>query len=156
MRGARMLAMFLAVFGVAALSNSQDRASREFETLEGTWIVDITPTGQATRQILTTFARGGTVTGNGNNPMPTLRSPWQGVWTRVTYRDFVATLERWNFDAAGNPTGKTELRQVIVVDPSLNQFTGRSKTLVFDVAGNLTSTTDATFRATRSQVKPVD
>lgn len=143
----------LFVLALAGVGASQDRHSVDFETLEGTWIVEINAPPTAPALILTTFARGGTVVGNGNNAQPVLRSAWQGVWERNSYRDFTSTWRRWNFDAAGNFTGGNELRIAVHVDAPLETFTGAVDVLTLDQAGNVTATRPGTLRATRLNVR---
>ncbi|MGH9720165.1 MAG: hypothetical protein ACRD8O_08130 [Bryobacteraceae bacterium] len=142
----------LFVLGLAALSMSQDRRSADFETLEGTWILDLNAPPVAT-QILTTFARGGTIVAEGNATQPILRSSWYGVWARRAYLDFTSTWQRWNFDAAGNFASRSELRMDIHVDGRLETFSGTVEVLSLDRAGNVTATRPGTFRATRLNPK---
>lgn len=144
----------LLVFVLVAVVASQDRRSADFETIEGTWIVEINAPPTAPALILTTFARGGTVIGNGNNAQPTLRSAWQGVWARDSYLDFTSTWQRWNFDAAGNFTTRNELRIAVHVDAKLETFTGNVDVMTLDQSGNVTATRPGTLRATRVNIKP--
>lgn len=150
----KMFFALLFVLAVTALSTSQDRRSRDFETIEGTWIVDLTPAPpRRPQQILVTFARGGTLVADANAARPTLRSPWHGVWARLSYLDFITTWERWEFDEAGRFAGRAEDRMAIAVDGTLETFSGNSKSFAFDQSGNLVASADATFRATRVNVK---
>lgn len=144
----------LMVFVFAAVAASQDRRSADFATLEGTWIVEITAPPTAPALILTTFARGGTVVGNGNNAQPMLRSAWQGVWERSSYLDFTSTWQRFNFDAAGTYTTRNEFRMSVHVDGTLETFTGAVEVLTLDQAGNVTATRPGRLRATRLNIKP--
>jgi hypothetical protein len=144
----------LMVFVFTAVAVSQDRRSADFETLEGTWIVEIIAPPTAPALILTTFARGGTVVGNGNNAQPVLRSAWQGVWARNSYLDFTSTWQRWNFNAAGAYTTRNELRIGVQVDGTLETFTGAVEVLTLDQGGNVTATRPGTLRATRLNLKP--
>jgi hypothetical protein len=149
----RILVTAVVVVALAGAAATQDRHSGDWETLEGTWNLDVTPVGRPPAQILTTFSRGGTTTGNGNAANPSRRSPWQGVWSRITYLDFASTWERYDFDADGNWTGRAEFRQSIRVSPSLEEYTGRSQTRMFDRAGNLLSVTEGTLHARRVNVQ---
>lgn len=149
----RVVYFVLLGLGIAALSNSQDRRSADFETLEGTWILDIAAPPTPPAQILTTFARGGTIVADGNNAQPTLRSPWHGVWARRSYLEFASTWRRWNFDAGGNFVGGNEFRMDIRVDGALDTFTGSVEILTLDRAGTATASRQGTFRATRVNVR---
>lgn len=149
----KTLLIAIAVLALAATSTSQDRHSGDWETLEGTWIFDISSPPAAPAQILTTFARGGTIVGEGNQAQPTLRSQWQGVWARRSYLEFSSTWRRWVFDAAGNFTGGNEFRMDIDVDPGLETFAGTVEVLTLDRAGTVTASRPGTFRATRLNVR---
>lgn len=67
-------------FQIDPAGYSQDRRSGDFETLERTWNVVVTPVGRPGAQILATYARAGTVVADGNAAQPALRGPWHGVW----------------------------------------------------------------------------
>lgn len=148
MTARRIVLAVLFVLALVAVSSSQDRRSADFETLEGTWIMDIIAP-PVTAQILTTFARAGTIVGDGNNSQPVLRSPWHGVWTRNAFFDFTSTWQRWNFDAAGNFVSISELRMAIRVDRGLETFTGDVEVLTLDRAGNVTATRPGALRGRR-------
>lgn len=148
MTAQRIGLVVLFVLALVAGSWSQDRRSADFETLEGTWVMDIIAP-PVTAQILTTFARGGTIVGDGNNAQPVLRSPWHGVWARNAFFDFTSTWQRWNFDAAGNFLNISELRMTIRVDRALETFTGHVEVLTLDRAGNVTATRPGTLRGRR-------
>ncbi len=149
----RIVLTLLFVLAVAALSTSQDRRSADFETLEGTWILDLNAPPTPPAQLLTTFARGGTIVADGNNAQPVLRSPWHGVWARRSYLDFTSTWRRWNFDAAGNFVGGNEFRMDINVDRALETFSGTVEILTLDRAGAVTASRSGTFGATRVNVR---
>lgn len=149
----RILLCVMLALAVAAVSHSQDRRSGDFETLEGTWIVDLNAPPTPPAQILTTFARGGTIVADGNNAQPVLRSPWHGVWARRSYLDFTSTWRRWNFDAAGNFVGANEFRMDIGVDNSLETFSGTVEIVTLDRAGTVTASRPGAFRATRVNVR---
>lgn len=149
MTAQRIGLVVLFVLALVAGSSSQDRRSADFETLEGTWIVELNAPPTPTALLLTTFARGGTVIANGNNAQPVLRSAWQGVWRRNAYLDFTSTWHRWNFDAAGNFTNRNELRMSLQVDGALETFTGTVEVLGVDQAGNVTATRSGTMRGRR-------
>jgi hypothetical protein len=149
----RIVLTLLFVLAAAALSTSQDRRSGDFETLEGTWIFDLDAPPTPPAQILTTFARGGTIIGDGNNAQPSLRSSWHGVWTRRSYLEFTSTWRRWNFDAAGIFTGSNEFRMDIAVDRGLEAFSGTVEILTLDRAGTVTASRPGTFRAARVNVR---
>lgn len=149
----RIVIASLVLLALTGAASSQDRHSSDFETLEGTWIVEINAPPTAPALILTTFARGGTVIGNGNNAQPATRSAWQGVWTRNSYLEFTSAWQRWNFDAAGNFTNRNELRMIVRVDPALATFTADVDVLTLDAAGNVTATRPGTLRATRLNVR---
>lgn len=148
MTAQRVVLAVLFVLALVAGSSSQDRRSADFETLEGTWIMEISAPPVAA-QILTTFARGGTIIGDGNNVQPVLRSPWHGVWARNSFFDFTSTWQRWNFDAAGNFVNISELRMDIRVDRTLEIFTGNVEVLTLDRAGNVTASRPGTLRGRR-------
>ena len=143
----------LFVLGLAAVLSSQDRRSADFETLEGTWVIELNAPPTPTAEILTTFARGGTVIGNGNNASPVLRSAWQGVWARRSYLDFFSTWRRWNFDAAGAFTGGNEFRMDIHVQSDLETFSGTVEILTLDRTGTVTATRPGAFTARRLNVR---
>ena len=137
------------VLGIAVLSNSQDRRSGDFETLEGTWNIVTTPTGT---QVLATYSRGGTLTADGNVASP---GPCHGVWKRLSYLDFSSTCERFDFDAAGNWVGRTEYRQSIRVSSNLEEFSGRVQFRVFDRLDTPRTTGEGTLQGTRVNVKAI-
>lgn len=143
----------LFVLATAAFSTSQDRRSGDWETLEGTWIVDGFPVGFPPRVGFITYARGGTVTAFSNAARPATRSPSYGVWARRSYLEFVETSESWRFDAEGTFIGRSEERRIILVDRKLETFSGTQQTWIYDAAGRLVSTVPGTFRGTRVNVK---
>ena len=149
----KIVLALLIVLTAPALSTSQDRRGADFETLEGTWVLDLNAPPTPPAQILTTFARGGTIVANGNNAQPVLRSPWHGVWERRSYFEFTSTWRRWNFDAAGTFTGGNEFRMDITVERSLETLTGTVEILTLDRAGTVTATRSGAFRATRVNVR---
>jgi hypothetical protein len=149
----RIVLALLVVLAAPALSTSQDRRSADFETLEGTWVLDLNAPPTPPAQLLTTFARGGTIIANGNNAQPVLRSSWHGVWARRNYFDFSSTWRRWNFDAAGAFTGANEFRMDITVERSLETFIGTVEILTLDRTGTVTASRMGTFRATRVNVR---
>jgi len=149
----RIVFTLLFVLALAALSTSQDRRSRDFETLEGAWIIDIDVPPAPRAQILATFARGGTIVADGNAANPVLRSSWHGLWTPRSYLDFTSTWRRWNFDAAGNVVGATEFRLDIDVDRRLEAFSGTVEARILDRAGSLTASRPGAFRATRLNIQ---
>jgi hypothetical protein len=149
----RIVLALLFILGVAGLSISQDRRSGDFETLEGTWILDINAPPAAPATILTTFARGGTLIGDGNAANPALRSAWHGVWARRSYLEFSSTWLRWNYDAAGNFTGASEFRMDLNVDRGLDSFTGSVDVLTLDRGLVTTATRPGTIRARRYGLK---
>lgn len=149
MTAQRVVLAVLFVLTLVAASSSQDRRSADFETLEGTWIVELLAPPTPPAMLLTTFARGGTALANGNNVQPVLRSAWQGVWARNAYLEFTSTWQRWNFDAAGNFTTRNELRMSIHVDGTLETFTGTVEVLSLDAAGTVTATRPGTLRGRR-------
>lgn len=149
----RIFLTVLFVLTATALSTSQDRRSGDWETLEGTWIVEGTAAGFPPRSAFFTYARGGTVTAFSNAPAPTTRSPSYGVWVRRSYLEFLATLDSWTFNAAGNSTGRREERMDIRVDRALETFSANGQTWIYDASDNLVSTVRVTFRGTRVNVK---
>lgn len=149
----RIFLTVLFVLTATALSTSQDRRSGDWETLEGTWIVEGTAVGFAPRLGWFTFARGGTITAFSNAPAPTSRSPSYGVWARRSYLEFLATFGSWRFNAAGNSTGRQEDRMAITVDRRLETLSADGQTLFYDVSGNLVNTVRVTYRGTRVNVK---
>lgn len=75
------------------------------------------------------------------------------MWAPASYLDFTSTWQRWNYDAAGNFTGRAELRLDIDVDRGLESFTGTVAVVTLDRAGAVTATRPGAFRATRLNVR---
>lgn len=145
--------------GLTAVLTAQRLRGGDSETIDGTWTLDqLNAAGQLQAQLLITFSQGGGVVADGNAARPTLRSPWHGTWDRLSYRDFIVTMVRWNFDEAGNVVGFTKRREVITVDPTLDGFGGRGKGEDFDRSGNRTpaSLREFTTRARRLPVEAIE
>jgi hypothetical protein len=151
-----MVLALVILVGVVSLGSSQVRNPPDAATIEGTWIIDLAIPGDPPGiQLLATYMRDGGIVADGNNIRPTLRSAWHGTYVRVPHGDFAATSVRWNYDSAGNFTGRTEFNQAITMDPH-DGFSGRAQFLVFDVAGNLVRTREGTFQATRMGVRTIE
>jgi hypothetical protein len=149
------LAIVFAV-GVAGLAASQDRRGPDFETLEGTWLVTVTPVGRAPAQIFATYARGG-------RRSPTATPPSRP--SAVPGRETGSGSPIWSSPRPGTgsisthpatrPAGANSF-QSIAVDPTLERFAGRSRTRIFDRNGTLMTTVEGTLQAIRVRVIAIE
>jgi hypothetical protein len=121
-------------------------ASAQAKKLEGTWRTELTvfdcQTGEttgATAQILETYLPGGSLLQSSNSNV--FRTPGYGIWKHVTERNFIANLVFFRFNADRTRAGKTEATLNIELGEDASEFTATEVVEVFDVNGNLISTT---------------
>lgn len=145
-----MLALF-AQFPVSA-QRSGDEASGNERTLEGSWSSTVTirvcQTGTAlfTFPAIQTYMHGGTMQ---DSAADSKRTSGHGVWRRQSGRNYSAAFQFFNFDAAGNPVGKTRVNLQNTLSRNGNNFATTATVEVFDNGGNIVATACATGESTR-------
>jgi hypothetical protein len=117
--------------------------------LEGTWLVDLTPsdceTGEptgATAQFLYTFVRGGSLLQTSSRNF--FRSPAHGIWKQTGQRTFIATLILFRFNPDGTPVGRSDITKRIELGEHANEYIGTVFAEVFDVNGHVIMITCST------------
>lgn len=157
------VAMTITVTVVGAQSKSTRldagaAAASQKNKLEGTWLATVTFSDGFQLKVLFTFMPGrsdneGTLIDTNEfelTPNP-ICTPDQGVWERTGDRDFIATHLTFCFDTTKGsvPAGTAKVRDSIRIGNRPDTFTGTQYVEVFDTAGNLVATFDATMQATR-------
>ena len=147
---------------LAGVQNSVVAPPGHKVNIEGTWLADVTFTDGFTLKVLFTFmpvkdGEEGTLIDTNEyqfTPNP-ICTPDQGVWARTGDRDFAATHKTFCFDQneGGNPAGTAKIRDSIRLNSSGNEFTGTQRVDIYDTAGNLTDTFNATMHAVRMRVE---
>jgi len=150
---------------MVTVAGAQNQASPKGK-LEGTWLVTATftdPPGIPPFKVLFTFMPGrsdneGTLIDTNEfqltpNPVCT---PDQGVWQRVSGREFIATHYNFCFDALQDyiPAGPTKVRDVLGISDAGDVLTGRQYIEGFDTAGNIVFIGKVSLQGTRVRAEP--
>jgi hypothetical protein len=135
------LPVMLMLFVVQVLVFVQAAYARAGD-LEGTWLVDLTPsdcqTGEPagpTAQFLYTFVPGGSLVQTSNRLF--FRSPAHGIWKHTTEQNFLATLILFRYNPDGTPSGRSDITEHMELGEGANEYTGTVVAEVSDVDGNL-------------------
>lgn len=139
----------------AAAQSNPEAAAEPGQQIVGTWIFNLTPaSGPPFKALHTYTVDGGLVVVNSQSPSTGTAA--FGEWVRTGDREFDSTFVRFNFDAQGNFTGTTKVREHIKLNETLDRLTSVAKLEVFDPAGNLVrANPPGTGTATRIKVEPV-
>jgi hypothetical protein len=170
--GTALAILMLAIFAQVRVSaqdvvneekNGEQKRNESFQMrgelgardLEGTWDVQLTirncQTNVAIRTIqeLTTFMSGGTMLASTSGVLPALKTPGHGVWSHTGGREYKFSFKFFNFDASGNLTGWTIIRQFALVNSSATGYETFGGSEIYAPNGNLIFTGCSTTRATR-------
>lgn len=160
-----MLAMFAPVWVSAQdKGNEQNNDEQTQENsseqsgggrIVGTWDVQVTirncQTGAAIRTFASigTFMSGGTVLDSTSGIPQALKTPGQGVWSRVSGNTYRFSFKSFSFDAGGNFTGWTIIRHQLHLNSRATEYESSGTAEVYDPNGNLIFTGCSTTTATR-------
>ena len=133
-----------------------NRKKDEGSPLEGSWSSVVTlrvcATGAEIRSFpaMSTFMRGGTTQefGVGNG---LLRGPGQGVWRRISGRNYYSTFQFFRFNADGTHAGRVTVRNFILLNQFASEITSAATTEFTDVNGVVLMTGCSTVVGTRFQ-----
>lgn len=100
-------------------------------TLEGTWLVEVTPRNCQTGEALAppfnavlTFNSGGTMSGDSTTVSPALKTASYGVWAREHgWREYSFAFVFFRHTPAGTYDGMQRVRQTLSLSNSGNEFT---------------------------------
>jgi hypothetical protein len=144
---------FLKQHGILAVAADGGTVAPE---LEGTWRVTIIlPSGDPPIQAFHTFSRGGVMMESNalDRSSPGSQTPGHGVWRRTGPHTFGFTLEKLQFDLAGNFVGKLKVREVDQLNKGLDSYNGIATAEVFDSSGNLLLSFCVRTQASRMRVE---
>jgi hypothetical protein len=122
-------------------------------TLEGTWIVTVTPGpgGPPPYQALATFtSNGGLIVTGASGP-----GVGQGVGPESGDRTFNSTWVNFSFDSKGQFAGTVKLWQGIAVSEGFDAWSGPSKIEIRDPTGKLLLSGAGSVQATRMRAEPI-
>jgi len=115
-----------------------DSQGGQAAAIEGTWIVSIhrVVTG-ITFSALQSFTAGGVTvaTGSGDRIPPPPISPLYGSWTRTDNNTYVATINFFIFDPAGNPVGMIQNNETLRLSGD-NKLVGVGTGFFCDINGD--------------------
>lgn len=138
----------------AVLLQTHLASAQPGQMLEGSWISDVTNVETGARQItFYTFISDGSLLSS-NRDHPT-RGPGHGAWVRTGDREFATTFVRLRFGTEGNFIGTQKARAQITLNEALDEFTSRTQSDFFDVAGSFESSNRTTGSAKRIKVEPL-
>ena len=123
--------------------------------LDGTWDVLVTLRNCQTNDEIrtfastTTFMTGGTLLDSTSGIPPAQKTPGHGVWRHDSRNNYQFSFKNFNFDAAGNYTGWTIVRQVATLNSNGNDYTSSGTSEVYAPNGTLLFNGCSTTTATR-------
>ena len=135
--------------GAATGKSAHPDRGHHAQRILGTWVVDVSPTGDEQFQALVTFSAGGGVVETESTSPGTALGSWE---SRGRGRVAV-TFQRFEFDAEGEPAGRVVVRTEVVL--RADEFSGPFEFEVFDTAGNVVFSGGGTATGTRLAVQPL-
>lgn len=152
LKAAGWLAGAAALLGARPSAADAAPAGAQGEPLEGSWMAAATREGRPASLNLHTYVPGGTLLQTSSDP---LNGPAHGVWTRVGDREYDVVFVRpvWDSDRNYAGTRRVELRVNVAED--LDSLTTAGLSTLFDVAGNVVSTTQVGAQARRIKLEPM-
>jgi hypothetical protein len=122
-------------------------------TLEGTWIVAVTPGpgGPPPFQVLATFTSNGGFIATG----PSGPAVAQGSWAQTGDRTFNLTFLTFSFDSKGQLAVSQKTWQGITVSQGFDAWSGPSKVEIRDPTGKLLLSGTGSVQATRMRAEPI-
>ncbi len=168
-----LASVVLAVMASVASAQSLDRpggvqtdppkrlAGLQAESLVGSWIATVTPTGPGAPppfKVLLNFTEDGGFTGSaqGDICQEGVATPGYGAWSPAGGRRFDMTFLQIIYqpkDPVGIPLGTFKVRQTINLSESGNEWSGPFKGDIFDPTGNLVFASQGTATAKRIVVE---
>ena len=107
------------------------------QSLEGTWLFELRPPGQAAILHLETYLPNGTVIGvNANGAQTT----GHGIWIRVGDRKFLQTGFVFSFNESRVFTAMSKVRVNVQLSPDGQTLKGTQEVILMDPAGKVTAT----------------
>jgi hypothetical protein len=137
---------------ICALAASA-QSTQSSQALDGAWSVSLAfdqpglpPCAPAPAIAIATSPRGGTLIADSCYAS---ESAGYGVWSRTGSNQFAITFIGNSFGADGTVASTYKVRTTVSLGPSLNTFTGRFTTEVFDLGNDLLATFTGTVNGVR-------
>ncbi len=156
MIGGTVLAFMVILVLTFGFVFAQDESkSAEGGGFDGTWNVQVTirncQNNAAIRSFasLTTFMSGGTLLDSTSGIPQALKTPGHGVWSHTGGREYKFSFKSFSFDANGNFTGWSIVRQFAVLNQRAGDYESFGTSEVYAPNGNLLFTGCSATTATR-------
>ncbi len=126
---------------------AQDRLDKQAEdssgnALVGVWQSDVTQrdctTGAAVGSLfkgLSTIMQGGTMSEDGLDPSSPYRTPGQGIWGRISGRQYITAWTYFTFSSTGTASGSVKIEEIKTLSQDANSLTGDAVIKVFNPSG---------------------
>jgi len=137
--------------------NSEGIGTKAKKTdLVGTWIVDVTPTGEGAPppfKALTTFHSDGTLVETETDALiPPFITPGHGLWEKIRANEFSFKIVFLTFDEQGNSTGMAIVRGTVFTNSGPDLYDSPARVEFFDPDGNFMFGGDASGTGKRVKI----
>ena len=141
------------VIALLMIGNAKAQEGLGKKAVQGSWRVEVTfvpgPGALPPSQALHTFSNGGSFLESNNVFPPSQQTLGHGSWAHEGGNKFTMTFIKFLFDPQGQFVGTAKVTEKIKLDPNGNEYTGKGKFEIYDPAGTLIVTGEATTHATR-------